>query len=200
LLTHAGWTDSDKDGILDKTVAGEKIKMIADLNYLSSPPEWKNMAMLIMESLAKVGIRVNPVPLDLKLFIENGRSHQFDLMLGSWGGTGLAEDFSQLWSQSSWSNHGSNYSGFGDEQTDALIDSINSELNDSARYILSYRLQKKIYDDQPYVFLFSNLKRNVIHKRFANQMLFPERPGILLNMLRLLSINKGITMNNEVTP
>ena len=60
--------------------------------------------------------------------------------------------------------------------------------------------EKEIYDQQPYIFLYSGLRRNVIHKRFANQMLFSERPGILANMLRLMSIKNGITNTDEATP
>lgn len=200
LFSRAGWSDSDGDGILDKKINGENISLMADLNYLSSSLEWKNIAMLIMEEMAKAGVRINPVGMDLKLFLEKAKAHDFDLMLGSWGGTGLPEDYTQLWHSSSWSNHGSNYSGFGNAFSDALIDSIKYELNDSIRKDLSYKLQQVIYNDQPYVFLYANLRRNVIHKRFANQMLFSEKPGILINMLRLLSINKGITMTDQSTP
>ncbi len=200
LLALAGWKDTDGDGVLDKIINGENIPLVADLNYLSSSQEWKNIAMLIMEEMAKAGVRINPVGMDLKLFLEKAKTHDFDLMLGSWGGTGLPEDYTQLWHFSSWSNNGSNYSGFGNAATDALIDSIKYELNDSIREKLSQKLQQEIYNDQPFVFLYSSLRRNVIHKRFANQMLFSEKPGVLINMLRLLSINKGITMTDQSTP
>jgi ABC-type transport system substrate-binding protein len=200
LLAAAGWTDTDGNGILDKQIDGKKTDMEADLNYLTASPEWKNIALLIMEEMAKAGVRINPVPMDLKLFLEKGKSHDFDLMLGTWSGTCLPEDYTQLWHSSSWSNHGSNYSGFGDSESDALIEKINSEINDSARFSLSHKLQEKIYDDQPYVFLYSNLKRFIIHKRFANQMVFSERPFVLLNMLRLMSINNEITNANVSTP
>jgi len=200
LLTDAGWTDTDEDGTLDKNIDGEKIKMEADLIYLSSTPEWKNIALLITEEMSKAGVKINPVAMELKLFLEKAKTHDFDLILGSWSGTGLPEDYTQLWHTSSWQNHGSNYAGYGNAESDSLIDLLKSEMNDSIRIILSHRLQKRIYDDQPYIFLYSNLKRYVIHKRFANQMIFSERPGILLNMLRLMSINSGITNKDQHTP
>ena len=156
--------------------------------------------MLIAEEMAKAGIQINPVGMEIKLFLEKAKSHDFDLILGSWGGSSLPEDYTQLWHSTSWTNHGSNYSGFGNAYSDALIDSIKHELNDTLRFKLSRKLQKEIYNDQPYVFLYSSLRRNIIHKRFANQMVFSEKPGILINMLRLLSINKGITITDETTP
>jgi peptide/nickel transport system substrate-binding protein len=200
LLALSGWKDSDADGILDKEIDGKRIKFEADLNYLSSSAEWKEMAGLISEYLLKSGIKINPVGMDLKLFLEKAKAHDFDLILGSWGGTGLPEDYTQLWHTASWINHGSNYSGFGNAGTDSTIAAIKEAGTDSLRIALSRKLQRSIYDDQPCVFLYSSLRRNVLHKRFGNQMLFSERPGLLLNMLRLLSINQGITMNDVASP
>jgi peptide/nickel transport system substrate-binding protein len=200
LLNESGWIDSDNDGLLDKLIDGKRTSLHADLMYLSTSNEWKNMAILFMEELAKAGIKINPVPVDLKLFLEKGRAHDFDLLMGSWSAPGFPEDYTQLWHTSSWVNHGTNYSGFGNAETDAIIDSIKTDLGDSIRFELSRKLQKKIYEDQPYIFLFSGMRRNILHKRFANQMLFSERPGIMENMLLLLSIKNGITMTAGVQP
>lgn len=200
ILLNAGWKDSDNDGILDKMIDGKKIILEAELNYLSSSQEWKAIALLIMEYYAKAGIKLVPVSMEFKLFIERARAHDFDLMLGSWSGTGLAEDFTQLWHTSSWENHGSNYAGFGNNYSDALIDSIKFEMDDGRRNELSHKLQTEIYNQQPYIFLYASLRRNVIHKRFANQMIFSERPGVLENMLRLMSINNGITLEDNAAP
>lgn len=200
LLSESGWNDTDKDGILDKTIDGKKIAFEADLNYLNTSPDWRDMALLISEDLKKVGIKINPVPMELKLFIEKARSHDFDMMLGSWAGGSVSEDFTQLWHTSNWTNHGSNYCGFGNSSTDALIDSIRSEVDQTKRDSLSRILQKMIYDDQPYVFLYTSMRRNILHKRFANRIIFADRPGTLINPLRLLSINPVITLRNGVTP
>lgn len=200
LLKEANWTDSDNDGILDRTVSGQKINFEADLNYLNTSPDWRDMALLISEELKKVGIKINPVPMELKLFLERAKSHNFDMMLGSWAAGSFSEDFTQLWHTSNWSSHGSNYSGFGNSVSDALIDSIRTEIDLPKRDSLSKELQKIIYEDQPYVFLYTSMRRNILHKRFANRMIFADRPGTLINPLRLLSINPVITLQNGTTP
>lgn len=186
LLLQAGWLDSDNDGILDKNVNGEKIKLAAELYFPAAPLEMKDVALLIKEEMAKAGIQINPVAIDPKLIPERAKVHDFDLFLGIWNLPSTQEDFTQLWHTSNWANHGSNYPGFGSPESDALIDSIKYELNDSIRYGYSRKLQKIVYDDQPYVFLFSTLRRNVIHKRFGNQMVFSEKPGVIVNMLWLV--------------
>jgi len=200
LLADAGWTDSNHNGTIDKELSGKRVEMNADLFYLNTSPDWKNMAMLIAESFEKAGIKINAVAVDINAYIQKAKSHDFDLLLGSWGGSSLPEDYTQLWHSESWKNHGSNYSGFGNPASDALIDSISMELDESKRFELSKRFQQMIYDDQPLVFLYCNMRRNVIHKRFGNVRIFADRPGVQLNMFRLLSTNHGITMEDNASP
>ena len=183
LLAKAGYSDADNDGILDKN----GVPFDTELLYLNSSADWKDMAGLIADALGKAGIRVRPVAVEQKIFLEKARSHDFDLLLGSWGGSALPEDFAQLWSTSSWKNYGSNYSGFGDASSDSLINAINTTVDDSVRTLLSHRLQQLIYDEQPYVFLYSSLRRNIVHKRWGNITLFPERPGMDIAAFRLLN-------------
>jgi peptide/nickel transport system substrate-binding protein len=99
----------------------------------------------------------------------------------------LPEDFTQLWHTSSWMNEGSNYTGFGNEKSDALIDSIKKIIDPDQRRPLVHEFQRLVYDEQPMIFLFASIRRNVIHQRFGNVEMYFERPGILLNNLRLLS-------------
>ncbi len=187
LLTEAGWKDSDGDGILDKIIEGVKVPLSAELTYMNTNPDWKDMASLIAESYTKAGLKVELRPVDLRVFVESGRSHDFDLLLGSWGGTPFPEDFTQLWHSKSWANNGSNYSGFGNEQSDALVDSIKTEMNPEKRKDLCRHFQEIVYEDQPFVFLYCSMRRNLVHKRFGNVSLFADRPGLLLNTFKLLS-------------
>ncbi len=187
LLNKAGWNDSDADGILDKMIDGKLVLMKADLIYMNTSPDWRDMAIIIAESYSKAGIKLELKPVDLRVFVESGRSHDYDLMLGSWGGTAYPEDFTQVWHTKSWTGNGSNYSGFGNEASDALIDSIKTELDPEKRKKLVMRFQEMVYDDQPFVFLYCNMRRNLVHKRFGNVNLFADRPGLLLNTFKLLS-------------
>ena len=200
MLAKDGWSDEDRDGILDRVVNGKKIIFSPELLYLNTSSDWKDIAVLIASELKKAGIDVRLTPVDLNLFLSRANDHDFDLLLGSWSGTILPEDYTQLWHSSSWIRNGSNYSGFGNAESDALIDSIRKELNEEKRNHLSHRLQKAIYDDQPCVFLYSSLRKNIIHERFGNRNLFSERPGMAVNLFRLLTNGQGILQENGVTP
>lgn len=198
LLDEAGWNDTDGDNIRDKIIDGSKVQMDFKLNFYTTSVEWRDMAGMIAESMYKAGVKVNLNPLDVATMVQKARQHDFDMMLGSWASSMLPEDFTQLWHTSSWSSEGSNYPGFGNASSDALIDSIKFTLADSLRIPMVKKFQTMVYNEQPYIFLFSSIRRVVVHKRFANGEMYFERPGLILNNLRLLS--PGLLHTNSTAP
>ncbi len=188
LLDESGWKDTDGDNIRDKIIDGEKIKFEFNLNYLTTQTEWKDMAMMIAEAMLKAGIQVNLTPMDQTILFTNARNHDYDMMMGSFANSALPEDFTQLWHTQSWVTNGMNYSGFGDAKSDALIDSIKVTLDDANRNEMTKRLQAIIYDEQPFVFLYNSVRRNILHKRFNNVEFYYDRPGMLFNNLRVIGV------------
>jgi peptide/nickel transport system substrate-binding protein len=193
LLDEAGWKDTDGDNIRDKMVDGKKIKFEFDLNYSNSDVAWKDISQMTSEAMYKAGVKANMNPLDFSVIIGNANNHDFDMMIGGWGGSFAPEDYTQIWHTSAWVTKGSNFGGFGNAESDAIIDSIKYEMDDNKRAALVKKFQQIVYDEQPYVFMFSSLRRNVIHKRFGNQEMYFERPGNWLTNLKLLS-NTGTSV------
>jgi ABC-type transport system substrate-binding protein len=200
LLDSAGWKDTDGDKIRDKMINGEKVQFEFTLKYANAVPDWKDIALLIQESFYKAGLKVILTPLDFSVIIDDAQSHNFDALLGVWGGSSAPEDFTQLWHTSSWISNGSNYTGFGNSVSDALIDSIKYMVDDAKRAPLVKRFQKMVYDDQPYVFLKTSMLKIAVHKRFGNADMYYERPGLLLNNLKLLYNTNGVVMLNLSAP
>ncbi len=186
LLTKAGWVDSDGDNIRDKVINGEKIKFKFKLSYMTSPIT-KEIVLMIKESMYKAGVVADPTPMDFSLFYKNAQDHNFEAMLGGWGGSASYSNPMQLWHTSSWASKGSNFCGFGDAASDALINLANSSLDSAAHTQALWKLQARIYNDQPYVFLYSTKNKIAIHKRFDNRNTYFERPGLMLNNLKLNS-------------
>lgn len=189
LLEEAGWTDTDGDNIRDKVVDGEKLSFEFDLHYMTTTVTWRDEAQMIAEALYEAGLKCNIVPLDFSVHYDRARNHKFDAMLAAWAGSSVPEDFTQIWHSESWASKGSNFTGFGNAESDALIDSLKYELDMEKRIPMVRELQEMIYDEQPYVFMFASTRRNVIHKRFGNADMYFERPGVLLNNLNLLVNN-----------
>lgn len=192
LLEKNGWIDTDGDNIRDKIVDGEKLQFSFELSYMSSPTS-KVIAHLIKESMYKAGIEAVPTPMDFTLFYNNAQAHKFDAMMGGWGGSGAYSNPMQLWHTSSWFTKGSNFCGFGDAESDELIEEANTSLDFEKHKEALWRLQAKIYDEQPYVFLYSTKNKIAIHNRFDNKYMYTERPGVILNNLKLNNKNLSPT-------
>jgi len=184
LLTEAGWIDTDGDNIRDKMINGVKTPFSFKLSYMSSPTS-KEIVLMMKESLYKAGIVAEPTPMDFTLFYKNAMDHNFDGMLGGWGGSASYSNPMQLWHTSSWATKGSNFCGFGDAESDALIEEANLTLDPEIHRNALLKLQAKVYKDQPYIFLYSTKRKFAIHKRFNNRGMYYERPGVMLQNLEL---------------
>ena len=184
LLTEAGWIDTDGDNIRDKVIDGVKTPFSFKLSYMSSPSSTE-IVLMMKESMYKAGVVAEPTPMDFTLFYKNAMDHKFDGMLGGWGGSASYSNPMQLWHTSSWVNKGSNFCGFGDAESDALIEEANLTLDSEIHNNALLKLQAKVYNDQPYVFLWATKRKFAIHKRFNNTDMYYERPGVMLQNLDL---------------
>lgn len=183
LLKQAGWEDTDNDQVLDKIINGKKVPFHFNINFMNNQKQWEDMTKQIAENLQKANISAFLNPLDYNGLVGSAMNHDFDMMLSAWQTSLQPEDFSTLWHTNSWKNNGFNFTGFGNNDTDALIDSINKSINDETRIILSKRLQEKIVMEQPYIFLFSQVRRVVVNKKWGGLTIYHEYPNVLLNTL-----------------
>lgn len=170
LLDEAGWKDTDNDGIRDKEVDGENIKL--SLTYLNSGTLFsKNYATTLKDNGMKVGVEINSEEISFSAMLrERLPARDFEIAGMQGAADPLATmDPKQLWHTDSDTPAGTNRSGFGTPETDALIDSIRFTLDDEKRYEMMARLQGIIYEEQPWIVLFTPQERVVIHKRFEGE-------------------------------
>ena len=184
LLTESGWVDTDGDNIRDKMINGIKTPFSFKLSYMSSPSSTE-IVLMIKESIYKAGVVAEPTPMDFTLFYKNAMDHNFDAMMGGWGGSASYSNPMQLWHTSSWVTKGSNFCGFGDSESDALIEEANLTLDKEKHNNALLKLQAKVYEDQPYVFLYATKRKFAIHKRFNNRGMYYEKPGVMIQNLEL---------------
>ena len=184
LLDEAGWIDTDGDNIRDKVINGVKTPFKFKFSYMQSPISTE-IVLIMKESMYKAGVVAEPEGMDFNLFYKNAADHKFDAMLAGWGSSAAYSNPMQLWHTTSWVNKGSNFCGFGDAESDALIEEANNTLDYETHRNALLKLQARIYEDQPYVFLYCSKRKFAIHKRFDNREMYFERPGVLLNNLEL---------------
>ncbi len=179
LLEEAGWSDSDNNGFLDKEINGKREEL--SLSYLMTANREisKNVGILVQDNAKKAGIRIDLVAKEPTIILDDIKKRNYELAAG---GRSLSNTF---WDpKQNWHTLGDNRTGFGNAETDALIDEIRITLEPAARTRKYKRLQEIIYDEQPEIYLFAPQDRVAIHKRFEA---VPSSiyPGYAANTLRL---------------
>lgn len=185
LLKETGWLDTNGDHVLDKTINGEKVDFKFKYSYMTGSPTGKEIFLTVKENFKRIGVVAVGNPMEFATFYNKAQKHEFELMSGAWiSGSGYS-DPNQLWSVENWENQGYNFTGFGDASSDSLIRQININIDEEKHLAAHRKFQKRLYDDQPYIFLLSPQKTLVIHKRFENAAGYMESPSILINTLKL---------------
>ena len=153
-LKAAGWTDSDKDGILDKVVNGKKENLSFTLIYGSKDTEkwW----VFYQSDLKKVGIDMKLQLLDWNAMLKTLDEGKFDVIAMGWGGGSVHMDPKQIWHSSSAVKGGSNYIGYSNPAVDKLIDQAREEMDKKKRVAIMRKIYAAIADDVPYTFMFNN--------------------------------------------
>lgn len=185
LLDAAGWTDTDGDNIRDKVIDGVKTPFVFELLLINQNPVGEKMVRQMQAAYYKAGINLKYRMLGGLVLSEKIASHDFDAYIGSWVNTFFPDDPKQIWHSSNWENGGSNFVGFGNAQSDRMIDSIRVTTNDAERNRILHRFQHLVYDEQPYVFLYAQQRRMVAHRRFENTAFYNDKPGLVLPNFRL---------------
>jgi len=183
-LDRAGWRDTDGDQIRDKFIDGEHVQLKFKLSYPAPQQTITDIVQRIVAEAQKVGMDVEPNPVDFSLLGGMLAKHDFDaLMVGS-SSSPLPHDFKQMWSSENW-NTGENFTGFGTAYTDSLIEALRSELDPVRRKRDIDRMQEILFNEQPVAFFFNSSNRMAIHKRFANSEMYEILPFVLLNNLEV---------------
>ena len=176
LLEEAGWADTNGDGVVDKMIDGVQTEFEVTLFFNSENDVRKKIALFVHNEAKKVGIKINVVNEEHVTLIGRITSHDFDMFVAGWI-TGPGEsDPKQLWHSESY-NKGSNYIGFGNAESDKLIEEIRSTLDQDARAKLYKQFQQILHDEVPYIFLMSQKERIAVHKKWGNVYGSGVRPG-----------------------
>ncbi len=177
LLAQAGWTDSDKDGTLEKTVNGRTVPFEFAFLLNAGNESREQIMLLLVDEFRKVGIKASIKKLDWSVFLENLRQRQYDAYVGSWVNDPIPSDPYQLWHSSQIQNKGSNYVGFANKRADELMDLNRLEFDPEKRKAYMMEFQKIVYDEQPYTMLWTVLYPAVYNKRLQNVQFSYVRPG-----------------------
>ena len=149
LLAEAGWVPGP-DGILQKN--GERFSFTLITN--NGNEIRRDIATLTQDGLRQIGIEVNVELYEWAVFLKNHiNKGDFDAMVLGWS-LGNSYDQFQIWHSSQANPEQLNVVGYKNPEADQLLDEIRQEYNRERIISMASRLQRLIYKDQPYLFLY----------------------------------------------
>jgi peptide/nickel transport system substrate-binding protein len=149
LLSEAGWKPGP-DGILQKN--GERFSFTLITN--NGNEVRRDIATLTQDGLKQLGIEVKVELYEWAVFLKNHiNKGDFDAMVLGWS-LGNGYDQFQIWHSSQANPEQLNVVGYKSDKADRLLDDIRQEYNREKIINMAGDLQRTIYEDQPYLFLY----------------------------------------------
>lgn len=148
LLDQAGWKPGP-NGIRERD--GKRFSFT--LLICNSGNTSRDIATLVQDDLKKIGIEVHIEIYEWTVFLKKILHHDVDAFISAWA---LSNDCDQynIWNSDQTSNGGFNYVGYTNPRVDTLLTQLRQEYERPKMTVLAHELQKIIYHDQPYLFLY----------------------------------------------
>jgi len=152
ILSAAGWSDSDKDGLLDKKLNGKLVPF--GFEILNANKDSEKVITVIKEDMKKAGVKLKITTVDWTAFVKALNERKFDAVIMSWGGGGVQPDPNQIWHSKSIAGTGSNFVSYKNAKVDALIEKAVTITDRKKRLAEFHKIHAMIAEDTPYIFLF----------------------------------------------
>ncbi len=149
LLDEAGWTDHDGDGVREQGDRRLELTVIADAENGARRDALERMAA----SLARVGVKLVPLPLPRADFLARARDKRFDGVISGWRAGSRVEPQAILHSSAA-AGRGNNLGAWSTPASDALLDRASSAPSLAEAVPLWRQWQAIFRDEQPYTVLY----------------------------------------------
>ena len=171
LLTEAGWSDSDGDGVIDRQIDDEQIDFRFEMLAYADSPENSRMLAIFTQQLQQLGIAMSVKELQWPDLVERMQNLDFAAYTGGWR-MGGELDFYQLWHSSHANDQGtSNMPGVQSADADELIMAMRASFDTEERADIARKFQRLIYNMQPYTFIRSGESVSTWHNVAAEGQL-----------------------------
>lgn len=173
LLSHEGWKDRDKNGILEKGNEEFKFKMY----YPVGNPLREYAAVVVKNNLIAIGIEVTLEKIEQGAFINNLYERKFDSWMAGFG-VPIPLDLKPYWYSDP--NVGFlNFSGYKSDEADAILNQLETKISYDKKNELIKRFQEIIHQDEPVTFLYWTPNIIIYNKRIKNLNITPY--GVLVH-------------------
>ena len=177
LLAEAGWR-LNQEGILNKD--GKLFEFTIITNQGNE--ERKRAAEIIQKRLNAIGIKVKIKIIEWSAFInEFINKRKFEAILLGWG-LSLDPDLYDIWHSSKIKEGEFNFISYENTEVDHLIEQGRRIFDQTQRKIIYNRIHEIIYDEQPYIFLYTPDSLPILSSRFQGIEVAPS--GISHNFIK----------------
>ena len=184
LLAADGWHDPDGDGILSKNINGQEVPLRLELAIPNTISFSNTVAILVKDDARKVGFDIRIKPYTWKQILQGLKSRRFEITLIRFSTPPGEYIPYSTWHSDNAGPGGHNFLGFANAEADAIINSLQTTRDSTARKALYYRFQEILFEEQPALFLFSPVKTIIVNHRWI-PLISNLRPGYFENAFRL---------------
>ncbi|MGC3969357.1 MAG: peptide-binding protein [Pirellulales bacterium] len=171
LLDEAGWTDSDGDGIRDKTIDGKSVKFEFTMLCASIPLRIATCT-LMKENLEKIGVICNIRPIERTVMQQRLLDHDYEAQFGGWGTGADPSTLDNIFETGETRNFGF----YSNPEVDKLLAQGEKEFDRAKQAEIYGRIHEIIYQDQPYTFLYFQSAFYAFNKQLRGYQFSPRGP------------------------
>lgn len=162
LLAEAGWADHDGDGWLDRD--GQPFRFTILTNQGNLPRELT--AQIVQQQLRAVGIDVQIRIIEWSSFVTQFlMTRRFEAVLLGWGLSPEPDPY-DIWHSSKTGEGEFNVVGYSNPVVDRLLEAGRRTFDLAERTTIYHELQRILYEEQPYCFLYVPDALPILHARF----------------------------------
>lgn len=149
LLESAGWVDTDGDGVREKD--GQPLRFLL---YSNDDPLRQALIERIAADWRTIGVDATPTPVTFAgLVADFLNPRRFDVALIGWELTGDPDPY-PLWHSTQAEGGGQNYSGWDNEEADAMMEQARALTDEAERRARYYRFQEIFTEEVPAILLY----------------------------------------------
>ncbi|MBI4843360.1 MAG: peptide-binding protein [Nitrospirae bacterium] len=162
LLRESGWSDSNKDGIIEKEGVPFEFTILTNMGN----QQRMNAATIIQQRLKEIGIKAEIRAVEWSTFInEFIDKRRFQAVILGWS-IGVDPDQYDIWHSSKIGEKEFNFVSYNSPEVDALLEKGRRTFDIGERKKAYYRIQEILAEEVPYIFLYVPDAMPIVHSRF----------------------------------
>lgn len=159
LLSSAGWSDSDKDGVLDREGKPFHLTLLITAGSKISV----DMAQVFQDALQRIGVRLEVKQVEEAAFYDFVLKHNYQAAFLAWVNDPDPDPYGLF--HSSQIENGMNVVGYKNAEADQLMEQARVELDPARRVYLYHQLHEVLARDQPYLWTVQVAEKWAVNKR-----------------------------------